>query len=103
MKLVVVYRNTLKREIHILALGSSSHADQATLIPECLTELEGLTVEITSSSGIQIVETAFFSRETGLLQNLRSQWQVVPAIVTDFQASPMQSIVSRDLWRGFKR
>ena len=47
-------------EIHIVALGSSSHPDQATLIPEHLAELEGLTVEITSSSGVQIVDTAFF-------------------------------------------
>ena len=51
-------------EIHIVALGSSSHADQATLIPEHLAELEGLTVEITTSSGIQIVDILRFSRET---------------------------------------
>ena len=47
-------------EIHIVALGSSSHANQATLIPERLAELEGRTVEITSSSGIHIVDTLRF-------------------------------------------
>ena len=43
---------------------SSSHPNQATLIPEHLAELEGLTVEITTSSGIQIVDILRFSRET---------------------------------------
>ena len=47
-------------EVHIVAHGSSSLEEQAILIPERLLELEGLTDAITSSSGIQIVDTMRF-------------------------------------------
>ena len=47
-------------EIHIVAHGSSTLADQATLIPERLAELDGLTDEVTSNSGIKIVDTVRF-------------------------------------------
>ena len=47
-------------EIHIVAHGSSSLEDQATLIPERLAELEGLTDDVTSSSGIKVVDTIRF-------------------------------------------
>ena len=67
-------------EIHIVALGSSSHPDQATLIPEHLAELEGLTVEITTSSGIQIVDILRFFKGDGLMQNLRRACLVVGTI-----------------------
>ncbi len=39
-------------EVHIVVHGSSSLEDQATLIPERLVELGGLTDDVTSSSGI---------------------------------------------------
>ena len=76
-------------EVHIVAHGSSSLEDQATSIPECLAELEGLTDDVTSSSGIKVVDTVF-SRGTNLQHNLKHRclvvetihaW-VVPAIVT---------------------
>ena len=47
-------------EIHMVALGSSTLADQVTLIPERLAELDSLTDEITSSSGIKIADTLQF-------------------------------------------
>ena len=47
----------IEGEIHIVAHGSSSLQDQATLIPERLAELEGLTDDVTSSSGIKVVDT----------------------------------------------
>ena len=39
-------------EIHIVAHGSSTLSDQATLIPERLAELDGVSDEVTSNSGI---------------------------------------------------
>ena len=47
-------------EIHIVAHGSSSLEHQATLIPERLAELEGLTDDVTSSSGIKVVDPIRF-------------------------------------------
>ena len=47
-------------EVHIFGHGSSSLEDQATLIPECLVELGGLTDDVTSSSGIKVVDTHCF-------------------------------------------
>lgn len=47
-------------EVHIVRHGSSSLEDQATLISERLAELEGLTDDITSSSGIKVVDTVHF-------------------------------------------
>ena len=47
-------------EVHIVAHGSSTLEDQATLIPERLAELEVMTDVVTSSSGIQIVDTVRF-------------------------------------------
>ena len=47
-------------EVHIVGHGSSSLEDQATLIPECLAELEDLTDDVTSSSGIKGVDTVRF-------------------------------------------
>ena len=47
-------------EIHIVAHGSSTLCDQATLIPEQLAELDGVTDEVTSKSGIKIVDTVRF-------------------------------------------
>ena len=44
-------------EVHIVGDGSSSPEDQATLIPEHLAELEGLTDDITSSLGFKVVDT----------------------------------------------
>ena len=46
--------------IHMLAHASSTLEDEAILIPERLAELDGLTDEITSSSGIKIVDTLRF-------------------------------------------
>lgn len=47
-------------EVYIVAHGSSSLEDQATLIPERLEELEGLTDDVTSSSGIKVVDIVRF-------------------------------------------
>ena len=47
-------------EVHIVAHGSSSLEDQATLIPERLAELECLTNDVTSSSGIKVIDTVRF-------------------------------------------
>ena len=44
-------------EIPIVSHGSSALEDQVALISEWLAELEGLTHEITSKSGIKIVDT----------------------------------------------
>ena len=46
--------------IHMLAHCSALLEDEATLIPERLAELDGLTDEVTSSSGIKIVDTLRF-------------------------------------------
>ena len=50
----------MEGEVHIVGHGSSSLEDQATLIPECLAELEDLTDDVTSSSGIKGVDTVRF-------------------------------------------
>ena len=55
-------------QIHIVAHGSSSLSDLATLIPERLAELDGVTDEVTSNSGITIVDTVQFFKGD-LLQN----------------------------------
>ena len=47
-------------EIHIVAHGSSTLSDQATLIPERLAELDGVTDKVTSNSGIMIMNTVRF-------------------------------------------
>ena len=44
-------------EIHFIAHGSSSLADQACLIPERLAELEGLNEPLCTAGGIQIADT----------------------------------------------
>ena len=49
-------------EIHMVAHGSSTLADQATLIPDRLAELDGLADEVTSKSGVKVVDTAIFQR-----------------------------------------
>ena len=47
-------------EIHAVAHGSSSLQDQATLIPERLSELDGLSDEVLSSTGIRITDRLRF-------------------------------------------
>ena len=47
-------------EVHIVGDGSFFLDNQATLIPERLAELEGLTDDVTSNSGIKVGDTAFF-------------------------------------------
>ena len=90
-------------EVHIVGHGSSSLEDQATLIPECLAELEDLTDDVTSSSGSKVLTLCVFSRGTNLQHNLKlgclvvetiHAW-VVPAIVTALQTSLMRLIVHR--------
>jgi hypothetical protein len=44
-------------EIHFIAHGSSSLADQACVIPERLAELDGLDEPLTADSGIKIFDT----------------------------------------------
>ena len=50
-------------EVHIVGDGSSFLDDQATLIPERLAELEGLTDDVTSNSGIKVGDTVFFQED----------------------------------------
>ena len=81
------------------------------MIPEWLAELEGLTDVVTSSLGIQIVDTVFFtgdkpaaqfeagmSHVVGIIHAL-----VVPAIVIAFQTSPMRPTVHRDSRQKFRK
>ena len=47
-------------EVHIVGDGSFFLDNQATLIPERLAELEGLTDDVTSNSGIKVGDTVRF-------------------------------------------
>ena len=49
-------------EIHFIAHGSSSLADQACIIPERLAELEGLTEPLFTSGGVFVFDTLKYSK-----------------------------------------
>lgn len=46
--------------IHIVAHGSSSLSDQATIVPERLAELDGMSEPVVTDSGIEVVDTLRF-------------------------------------------
>ena len=62
VKLIIVQEYIEEGEIHMVAPGLSTLADQVTLIPEQLAGLDSRTDEITSSSGIKIVDTTVLQR-----------------------------------------
>ena len=64
-------------EIHIVAHGSSSLSDQASIIPERLAELDGLCEAVTMKNGIQITDILKLLKEISQQPNLKQAYLVV--------------------------